>query len=152
VTASRLDAAVLNRCHRMDRRVRIGLRLIRTGTPAESADLVAVVLTATAIALPYGTPTGAFVILPSLILLLVAIHLHYRGLATRRRALAAAGARRRDTAVITAIGPVVAIMNGALFGAVLAPVVGRAPSVEDALLPLVAVAVAVSFLFLNTAE
>ncbi|MFD0637756.1 hypothetical protein ACFQ9X_45600 [Catenulispora yoronensis] len=117
---------------RFDYRVRIAATLLRAAPRREHLVVGGMVVTSAAAAWPLG---GALVMVPALLALAALIRHHLDGLDARREALAAAGARRADTAVIQAAGPLCATGLGALVGIVGSAALGRTGT--QALAPVV---------------
>lgn len=111
---------------RLDRRLRVAFRVLQGADRIEIHLLTAMAVTATAIAWPFSTGVYAFVAVPGSLFLAALIRVNSERQGERRTALAAAGADRGDSAVITSAGPIAAAAVGALLGALGIVATGRA--------------------------
>jgi hypothetical protein len=126
----------------LDARVGIGLMLLRAAAPREQGLALAMAAVAAVAAAPLPVEVYAIAAVPALLALAALIRYHADGLDARREALAWAGARPGDQAVIQATAPMAAAAAGALLGIVAAVATGRPWAVLYAPLPLAVAALA----------
>jgi hypothetical protein len=126
----------------LDARVGIGLMLLRAAAPRERGLALAMAVAAAVAAAPLPVEAYAIAAVPALLALAALIRYHADGLDARREALASAGARPADQAVIQATAPMAATGAGALLGIVAALATGQPWAVLYAPLPLAVAALA----------